>query len=508
MKKVKYLAFAIVFTMLLSIPLVNVFAAQPANVSNYARIELTQSEIMQHIQSVNNVNSIVVNYGRPGEEVGTLTITGTGMYSDDHDTIYVPNNTSVTIDGNGVNAGYTAKIIKNGTQIGGSTTSFPSITGNNNIDVEFLVNAYLVWSCDNKICYSLVEELSNNAKFIAASTIEASNVAGKYFDVNADNKFFSPYSAFQTKKTQIDANSIDIEDLIGPDGIDYQPVGEPVSNNAYTSYGDRSFKVTIYGSKYKGVTLGSLSDLTYYPSTWTDPLVRIESYDISGTSKENPTDIETILLEPIINIKALAYNSFEIASIEALDVPNGAVTITKDGDDYKFSFKSNFYDNVVFKVTDTDGNQYYIRINRKVLFVQREVVMYPSNIGNLDVFTDFYFNRAKSYSDYVLKAIIEYKDGTTKLVNMTNAGLVEDKLGNPIGEYEADDADEQSHVGPSIGKGLKISTYKYTFKNGEVKNVSKMYITVENAGTNTVASYSGAFSGSGKGVVITFKEVQ
>ena len=507
MKKLKYLVFATIFTMMLSVPIVSTFAAQPDNISNYARIELTQSEIMQHIQSVNNVNSIVVNYGRPGEEVGTLTITGSGMYSDDHDTIYVPNNTSVTLTGAGINAGYTAKIIKNNVSES-SPVEISNITGTTNIDVEFLINAYLVWSCDNKICYKLINDLSNNAKFIAASTIEASNVAGKHFDVNANEKFFAPYDKFQTKKAQIDANSIDIEDLIGPDGIDYQPVGEPVSNNAYTSYGDRSFKVTIYGSKYRGVTLGSLSDLTYYPSTWTDPLVRIESYDISGTSKENPTNIETILLEPIINIKSLAYNSFEIASIEALDVPTGAVTITKDGDDYKFSFSSNFYDNVVFKVTDTANNSYYFRINRKVLFVQKEIVMYPSNIGNLDVFTDFYFNRAKSYSDYVLKAIIEYKDGTTKLVNMTNAGLVEDKLGNPIGEYEADDADEQSHVGPSIGKGLKISTYKYTFKNGEVKKVSKMYITVENAGTNNVASYSGAFSGSGKGVVITFKEVQ
>ena len=68
-------------------------------------------------------------------------------------------------------------------------------------------------------------------------------------------------------------NSIDIEDLIGPDGIDYQPVGEPVSNNAYTSYGDRSFKVTIYGSKYRGVINTYLAIIGSIISTFcTSPL--------------------------------------------------------------------------------------------------------------------------------------------------------------------------------------------------------------------------------------------
>ena len=45
---------------------------------------------------------------------------------------------------------------------------------------------------------------------------------------------------------------------------------------------------------------------------WCDQFLRVESYDISGENPDDATVIETILLEPIVNIKALAYNNFEI----------------------------------------------------------------------------------------------------------------------------------------------------------------------------------------------------
>ena len=56
------------------------------------------------------------------------------------------------------------------------------------------------------------------------------------------------------------------------------------------------------------------------------------------------------------------------------------------------------------------------------------------------------------------------------------------------------------------GKGLKYGNYKYTFKDGEVKKISKVYINVEYKGS-TKNSYAGAYAGSGKGTVVTFREV-
>ena len=66
-----------------------------------------------------------------------------------------------------------------------------------------------------------------------------------------------------------------------------QPVGEPTYNNSYVSYGDRNFKVVIYNDNYKGVSIGSLDDLHYYPTTWVDPFLRRDQYDISAGTNVN-----------------------------------------------------------------------------------------------------------------------------------------------------------------------------------------------------------------------------
>ena len=62
----------------------------------------------------------------------------------------------------------------------------------------------------------------------------------------------------------------------------------------------------------------------------------------------------------------LTVNDFHIASIEALDVPAGAVNISKDNqtNDWILSFSSHYYDNVTFKVTDTNGGTSYFFVKR------------------------------------------------------------------------------------------------------------------------------------------------
>lgn len=423
----------------------------------------------------------------------------------------------------------------------------------NNTQTPFDGKAYLVWSCGNGTCYHLFEGLSNNPQFVQASTVTADNDGGETFDVHAEQKGFVLKDAFENWQnsyktnnslTDIDWTTIDAASILEPinkgdyeedaianhgcnpqdseedfhacvdeyvsddlgliGGIGLQPVGEPYSNNAYTSYGDRNFKITIYNEDYRGISLGDLSSLHYYPSAWADGLLRVESYDISGTTKTNPVDIDTVLLEPELNIEELsAYNSFEIDSIEALDVPTGAVTIAdQNNGKYKITFSSHFYDKVVFKVTSTNQETYYFRVNRLTLNAPDEI-LYRSGQPSLDLSTDFYFDRETSYDDYVIKATIEYKDGTKKVVTMENSKHIDDGLGN-ITEYYEVDEENPPHGEP--GKGLKKANYKYTFTNSEAKKVNKVYINVEKKGS-TKSSYAGAFAGSGKGIVVNFREV-
>ena len=271
--------------------------------------------------------------------------------------------------------------------------------------------------------------------------------------------------------------------------IRLQPLGEPEYNNAYVSYGDRNFKVVIYNSDYKGIAMGDLSKLHYYPSSWNDPFIKRDQFDISGTTKNNPTGIDSILLESTVMIRPLNYNSFAIASIEALDVPEGAVEITKENNgDFRLVFSSNFYDNVVFKVTDTKGGVSYLQVKRYTI---DGWINFKDNHPYLT--TDFYFDREKSYNDFDLTAKIVYKDGTTKNVTLTAANRIDDGLGNITNAYEVD---EQS----AGGKGLKKACFEYALSDGEDRTIKDVYLNAEYKGS-TASNYAGAYVGSGEGTL-------
>lgn len=418
---------------------------------------------------------------------------------------------------------------------------------NREIEEEFDGNTYLIWSCGNGTCYHLFENMKDKNLFIAESTIEANNKRGEVFDVHAKYKTFASKSDFEgwindyksyknideidfsTLDTSIVIEHVDmreyedmaiedkactkenkdreefeecVDEYVRNKGIfsrraGFQPVGEPYNNNAYVSYGDRNFKITIYNKDYRGITLGTLDDLSYYPAVWTNPFLRVESFDISGTDKDSNTVIETVLLEPTVNIKTLDYNDFEIESIEAIDVPKNAVTVTKERDEFKIKFASNFYDNVLFKVTSTDDKVYYFRIHRLTIDFN---LIHDDHKAFISSY--FYFDNKTSYEDYSIKAKIVYKDGTFKIVEMENAKKIDDGLGNPTYVYELD---EEKLNGEEKGKGLKVSAYQYELTEEDEKNISKVYVNVEYKGS-TKDTYAGAFAGSGKGVLIDFEE--
>ena len=272
--------------------------------------------------------------------------------------------------------------------------------------------------------------------------------------------------------------------------IRLQPLGEPDANNSYVSYGDRNFKVVIYNSNYKGVTIGNLDDLNFYPSDWTNPFLKVDQYDISGTTKEKPTSISTILLEKTVNIKSLWPNDFEIEEIKALDVPEGAVLVNKVDDEFKLVFSSNFYDKVTFEVTDTNGNKSYMQINRFTIDAWfRMIDEHPY------LYADFYFDSNKSYDDFEITAKIYYKDGTIKNVELTPQNGLDNGLGDVSDENSYEFNEEAAG-----GKGLKRAAFTYQLKDGEDRKIKKIYLNAEYKGS-TEYKYAGAYVGSGEGTL-------
>ena len=420
-----------------------------------------------------------------------------------------------------------------------------------NNNPNFDGKAYLIWSCGNGICYHHYTNIPNfddgNSYFIKESTVTADNNPGQTFSINAkykgwstDAKFNNWVAAYKTYKNidendDIDWSTVKPEDMIG-DPIDVrqyedqaiaagtctknntpqdvfeacvnnyaasqgvwvtraqlQPLGEPDDNNAYVSYGDRNFKVVVYNDDYKGVTIGNLSDLNYYPAEWANAFLRQDQFDISATTKAKPTTINTVLLESTVNIKELNYNGFTISKIEALDVPSNAVSINKVNGEWKLVFASNFYDNVTFKVTDSNGEVSYFNVKRYT------VDAWINNVENAPhLYAELYFDRTKSYTDFELTAKIEYKDGTVENVPLTHYNKVDDGLGN-ISEVNEEDLENPTY-GPA-GKGLKKSVFIYKLPNGKTdRDIKKAYVNVEYKGS-TSTKYAGAFAGSGKGVL-------
>ena len=134
--------------------------------------------------------------------------------------------------------------------------------------------------------------------------------------------------------------------------------------------------------------------------------------DISGTTRENPAEYNTFVLEPTIKFAMADNSNSPVTSLEALDVPSGAVTITGSGTTgYNIRFASHFFDNVVFRATSANGT-YYIKINRAALSIKDN---FGPETTNPQVIADLYYDESESYTDYDVYATIIGVDGTATL---------------------------------------------------------------------------------------------
>ncbi|MEE3342924.1 MAG: hypothetical protein VZS44_02420 [Bacilli bacterium] len=413
--------------------------------------------------------------------------------------------------------------------------------------------AVVLWSCGSGVCYHEFDNIpdfpNGNSTFYKDSIVTADNKQNTIFDVHAQYKGWYKTDEFNNWQelyeiatgNAIDWNTLNPELILGEPNqrineleqaaaetcgarpqensssverntyercihhyaaeVEHkiwthklQPVGEPSEANAYVSFGDRNFKVVIYNDDYRGITTGDLSGLNYYPAHWNDPFLKIDQYDISNTTQSKPAKLESILLESTIKIDALNYNGLEIASIEPLDVPEDAVTVTKNGNKFSIEFSSHFYDNVVFLVTDTHNEKYYIQVKRYTI----DGYIRYDNERNIPVLAaDFYFDRTKSYQDFIITAKIVYKDGSNENVTLNPISDFLDGLGNPVDGYEFDQENPDFEFS---GKGLKMSRFEFDLQQNADRNIKDVYLNAEYKGSDTY-TYAGAYSGSGEGTL-------
>ena len=269
----------------------------------------------------------------------------------------------------------------------------------------------------------------------------------------------------------------------------YEPMGAKNGNNTLNTNANRAFRATIYDpTKYEAIKFGvTEDDYHYFPNAW-DPVFVESTVDLVGTTKTAPAEYTTYLLEPTLKFsKDTTNNISDIVSVKALDINPGAVTITNSGSDYTIKFNSNYYNAVTFELTDAAGTKYYVKVNR-ITGRFRDGMQESMGKSTLKMGYILMYDSAKSYNDYEVKALITYKDGSTKIVTATPTASMDwdDEAQGLVSKIEWDG-----------GKNLKSAWFAVDVS----KDVVGLDFTVTNKDALKTANvYGGTFTGSGKGL--------
>lgn len=355
---------------------------------------------------------------------------------------------------------------------------------------------YFVW-LDGENVYSHainnVVGVDNRLNFVTLASV-VDDTTGTAFDLNNDDYEFcwkaisdgehqTTLQEYMTSEGFV--NATDKREALKEAEFAINPAinqNDAKTSSTIVTNGDREFRVVIYNADtYEGIQFSqNEEDYTYFPSFW-DSTFYTGMLDISGTTIENPAEYNTFILEPTIKFSMAENSNSAITSLEALDVPSGAVTITGNGTEgYGIRFASHFFDNVVFRATSADGT-YYIKINRAALSIKDN---FRSGNTNPQVIADLYYDEAESYRDYDVYATITGTDGQTTLQKAESV-FVEDESGDESTDYEI-----------AGGKGLKKASFAVAASKDTVASVR---FNVIKTGALNSGTYGGTYAGSNNG---------
>ena len=269
----------------------------------------------------------------------------------------------------------------------------------------------------------------------------------------------------------------------------FDPTGAQNGNSTLCTNGDRSFRLTIYDeTSYEGVAFSANeSDYTYFPDFW-DNTFFSNTVDVSGTSADNPAEKEMFMLEPNLRFETAQGSIAPILSVTPIGVPSGAVNVSGDsGSGFTVTFASNFYDNVVFKLSSAKGD-FYLKINR-VAMVCYDMFRPNVPLSESPYGVRLYYASNDSYSNYDVYANIHYENGTSEMKKLEVVESL-DINEEPTGSYEMD-----------AGKGLKSARYELI----DPTNVVTVDYNAVKAGAFSGNTYKGTYAGSGDGVTYEMK---
>ena len=222
-----------------------------------------------------------------------------------------------------------------------------------------------------------------------------------------------------------------------------------------------------------------------FDDTYSIPDNTYNNLDLSNTSRNSPVEITEFIYQTKLKIEPNTTNNATITNIEALDVNEKAVTITSSTDDnsYTLEFNSFFYDNVVFEITDSNGEKYYLKINRYAAIIS-------TNFDNID-------DPTPTTKKIFANLYVDYKeDAGSEVINLETIVKKVYKDNSYDFSYASKEKDKDN---PGFYLAITESKYRACQFSTEVdSNVKEVYfITTRPQWTSKT---NGIITGSGMGV--------
>ena len=263
--------------------------------------------------------------------------------------------------------------------------------------------------------------------------------------------------------------------------------------NSISTNEDNNFLVTIYDEeKYVAASVSeNIEDYDYFPGFWLTNTYN-SNIDISETTKENPAFIEAYLLNTTVTFRNSELSP-RFVSVEPLDVNQNAITVNDKGNGvFEVEFGSNYYDRVIFKITDIDGNEYYAMIARTAIQVEDNFA--PGQTEPV-LYADIYYpTQGYDENSFQVVATAIYEDGSEKVLILDSVNVIDHSWNGNWG----DDLGKKVYG----GYNLSYSEFILDYENDMVG----VYFTVIKKGSLGENEYTGTFSGSGRGAYYDIRD--
>lgn len=355
------------------------------------------------------------------------------------------------------------------------TSNQPDPNNNDEPNNHYSFNGtvYLVWQANNQIYYHKFDNLPTNDPTyetkININTVTADNNPSVTFEIG------NPYE-FCYKEIEKLINEQTLEgtgqlEWLRENNYTIDPCGANCTSNSIATNGDRAFRLTIYNNNYQSFTLEANG--TTYKTNADDPILTNNNMDLSDTTANKPAEMNAFLLNDTITITPDSLGSnCTISSINALNVPNtDAIVINDSG---KITFKSNYYNNVTFKIVTNDNDEYFVKINRYNTLISDSLVQGISVSDK--IYANIYYDTTLDPGDLEVRVKVVYKNGSTEIKNAD----LSNKTYLPNGEEKPGTYTEDGCT------NLKMSTFYISSSN-----VADAYFTVINKTNDTILSGSG-----------------